>query len=271
MGLRPLAVDAWLEVDDRRAADLAEKRRLLTEVPDQVLAVVDDPDGAVLEASQELLDRVLAHLAAVPGAFGAGGAGDLAGGLHPIDAAGRSTQEDWCLHLPDPQGRWRLVAASVCFPTRWDLRTKIGRTIREIHEPVPLYEDQLADPMDAYFDRMRPEQGAWRLNWNLLDDPALHQPTRPAGGVPLTADRVAEQLWLRVERQTLVRLPVSGAIVFGIRIHLDPLGSLVGDAEGRARLARSLEALPPEVVEDKQLAEISAVVLDWLSTQDAIG
>ena len=54
-------------------------------------------------------------------------------------------------------------------------------------------------------------------------------------------------------------------------IHLDPLGSLVGDAEGRARLARSLEALPPEVVEDKQLAEISAVVLDWLSTQDAIG
>jgi hypothetical protein len=177
MGLRPLAVDAWLEVDDRRAADLAEKRRLLTEVPDQVLAVVDDPDGAVLEASQELLDRVLAHLAAVPGAFGAGGAGDLAGGLHPIDAAGRSTQEDWCLP-PRPQGRWRLVAASVCFPPRGTCGPRsVGRSGRSTSRCRCTRTARGPDGRVLRPDASR--AGAWRLNWNLLDDPALHQPTRP--------------------------------------------------------------------------------------------
>ena len=263
MGLRPLDPAGWIEVDDHYEADLAQKRALLRDHRDQVLAVVDDPDGAVRVASQELLDRVVAHLAD----HEPGRAPTVPADLHPVDAAGRLTQEDWCVHLPDEQGRWRLVAASVCFPTRWDLTTKIGRTLREIHEPVPLYEEQLADPMDAYFARMQPEQAVWRLNWNLLDDATLHQPShahRPSSPV---AERAGELLWLRVERQTLVRLPNSGAIVFGIRIHLDPLAALAADPVGLARLAASLDHLPQEVLEDKDLTEIAPAVQEWLAGQ----
>ena len=183
----------------------------------------------------------------------------FAAGLHPIDAAGRLTQEDWCVHLPDAEGAWRLVAASVCFPTRWDLTTKIGRTIRQIHAPVPLYEQQLADPMDAYFARMRPGPGVWRLNWNLLDDPTLHQPThaRPAAPPDASSSGCSRSGCASSVRRWS-SCPTSGAIVFGIRIHQDPLASIAGDAGAVARLRGALEQLPPEVLRDKGLVELGS-------------
>lgn len=265
MGLRSLDASDWIEVDDRRDRDLAEKRRLLATCPDQVLAVTEDADGMVRSSCQELLDALVSHLAARRPAL------DLTvpAGLHPIDAAGRLTQEDWCVHLPDAEGAWCLVAASVCFPTRWDLTTKIGRTIRQIHAPVPLYEQQLADPMDAYFARMRPGPGVWRLNWNLLTDPTLHQPTHARRAAQPDASSLGAQVWLRVERQTLVKLPESGAIVFGIRIHQDPLTSIAGDAGAVARLRGALEQLPPEVLRDKGLVELAPAILTWLDAPPA--
>lgn len=267
MGLRALEPSRWLEVDHHHASDVDQKRSLLERHPEQVLAVVDDPDGAVAVASQELLDRLVAHLAAHHPELDR----TVDPGRHPVDAAGRLTQEDWCVHLPDDQGRWRLVAASVCFPTRWDLTTKIGRTIREIHAPVPLYDQQLADPMDAYFTRMRPEQAAWRLNWNVTDDPVLHQPDHGIASSPPAPNEVGGRVWLRVERQTLVKLPRTGAIVFGIRVHVDPLESLAHDSESMARLRAALAALPAEVLEDKQLVELRPTVDAWLAATLAAG
>jgi dimethylamine monooxygenase subunit A len=260
MGLRPMAPGAWLEPDDHRAADLARKDELLDRRRDDVVALAADPDGRGRDACFELVDE-LVRISGEPASPTA---------RHPIEAAARLTQEDWCVHLPDEQGRWRLVAACVCFPTRWVLGDKIGRTVREIHAPVPFYDEQLADPVDAFFDRLRPgvAHGVWRLNWNLLDDAALFQPGRVgdgASGPVVTARDAGEQVWLRVERQTLVRLATSGAVVFGIRVHVDPLGSLVGDAAALDRLDRSLRALPGPTWEDKRLSEYGGAVLDWIA------
>lgn len=253
MGLRPLDPAAWLEPDEHRDAELAEKRRLLARHRDRCTAVVDDPHGAVHSAASELLAEVRVHnealgLATTP----ATSTGTGAASAHPIELAGRCTQEDWCLHLRDGDGDWILAAASVCFPTRWDLRTKIGRSVGEIHAPVPSYDPQLAAPVDAFLDRLRPDRPVWRLNWNVLDDPRLHQPSHdppPAG----PADGHHLKWWLRVERQTLRQLPESGAIVFGIRVHVDPLDSLADEPDELRRLERALRRMPPEAVRAKGL------------------
>jgi hypothetical protein len=130
---------------------------------------------------------------------------------HPIIAAARLTQEDLCVLTRSDT--WRLEAACVCFPSRWDLASKIGTTMDEIHTPVPEYDVTLAPPVNAFFDRLESDRSFWRLNWTLLDDDTLHQSTvvrRPPSG-SLT------DWYFRVERQTLRRLPVTGAIVFTIR------------------------------------------------------
>jgi hypothetical protein len=262
MGLRPLAGVPWVEVDDHFAADLARKRELLSSARDDVVGLVQDPDGRVAVACEELVAALDAD-PSVPAPVGPDRADE-----HPVVRAGLRTQEDWCVHLPDAGGRWRLVAACVCFPTRWRLRSKIGRTVREIHAPVPYYDDQLADPVDRYFDRIRPgvDEGAWRLNWNLLDSPVLHQPFDPGTtpGREVTAATAGERIWFRVERQTLVRLPGSGAVVFGIRVHVDRLDSLAADAGALDRLARSVRAMPEETRRDKDLLERGDAVLAWI-------
>jgi hypothetical protein len=54
------------------------------------------------------------------------------------------------------------------------------------------------------------------LNWSLLEHPQLYQPeTLPAQPGLATP-------WLRLEWQTLRRLPQTGAIVFAIRTHQLP-------------------------------------------------
>ena len=52
---------------------------------------------------------------------------------------------------------------------------------------------------------------------------------------------------LRVERQTLRRLPRSGAIVFTIRVYLTPLEELVREPDVPGRLASAIRSWPEDV------------------------
>ena len=244
--------------------------------------MVDDPDGRVHGASVELRELLSTHLEErFPSRYREAptlptgglevveaGTVDFGDGHHPVEHAGLLTPTDWCVHLPDEEGRWRLVAASVCFPTRWVLASKLGRTVREIHAPVSAYDDPLADAVDRFMGRLRPERPMWRLNWNLVDRPDLFQPT--AGDPPdppITVGDAGERVFLRVERQTFVRLPASGAVVFGIEVHRDPLGALAGVEGAVERLAAALDALPEATVAEKGLGRMLAPVTGWLARQ----
>jgi hypothetical protein len=167
---------------------------------------------------------------------------DVRDGDHPIVAAARLVQEDLCVLVRSDV--WRLQAACVCFPSRWNLASKIGTTLDDIHSPVPTYDVELSRPTNAFFDRLKPERSFWRLNWTLIDSPALHQPTSarrsPHGNV---AD-----WFFRVERQTLRRLPASDTIVFTIRNYVASAKSLCDTHEEFAStLLLNLDTAPDDV------------------------
>lgn len=69
----------------------------------------------------------------------------------------------------------------------------------------------------------------WRANAFVYADPALFQPRTEAA---LRPEPREGPLWLRVERQCLVRLPETGAVAFTIHTHVVPFDSL--EAEDRA-------------------------------------
>lgn len=221
MGLRPLEDSAWLEVDERRDEELALKRRLLARSRSAVVATRPAGDAA----SAELLEEVRRWLGRYRGEDAFEETDE-----HPIVAASRLVQEDLCVLVRSDV--WRLEAACVCFPSRWDLSSKIGRTLDEIHAPVPSYDESLSAPTRSVFDRMRPDRSFWRLNWSLLDCPDLFQPTSarvvPRGDL--------DQWFFRVERQTLRRLARSGAIVFTIRTYVTSAARMCERVEGFAEL-----------------------------------
>lgn len=282
MGLRALKPAEWIEIDGRRVADLAEKRRLLADRPADVTAALPGSEVAAAEARARLAEALATHH---PTLF------RLEGGvLHdpegrawalddparaPLDMAGRWVQEDLCLMERQPQG-WVLTAASLCFPNRWRLADKLGRPMGAIHTPVPGYAARLEAPVDRFFDKLAADRGVWRLNWGVQADAALFQPTGhnagEAEGADVTPQTAPDRLVLRVERQTLVRLPASGAIVFGIRTHVHPLRAVIGgDAATAARLAAAVRALPPEMTAYKSMTGFRAALLTWLDATAAAG
>ncbi|WP_119166159.1 heme-dependent oxidative N-demethylase family protein [Algihabitans albus] len=273
MGLLALKPEAWIEIDRHYDSYLAEKQRLLAERSTEVFAAL--PEAAA--ASRELRDRLAAHLTRIfPERFRQEGRVltnlarnrrfDLDGKLHPLDLAGRLVQEDLCLMQAGPEG-YRLTAASLCFPTRWRLRDKLGHPMGRIHGPVPFYGEKLERPVDRFFERMKADKPVWRLNWSLTDDPALFQPTghsRPDVDLGITAENVGARVFFRVERQTLCRLPISGAICFGIRIHQNPLSDVEREPGLAARLAAALRQLPEEVLSYKSVTVFHAPLLSYL-------
>jgi hypothetical protein len=255
MGLRPLDLATWLEIDERYEEELAIKVALLSHSYDVVVAT--NPEGD--DASRELLEEVRGFLRTYhPGIVPL-----VPEGEHPIVEASRLVQEDLCVLVKSDT--WRLRAACVCFPSRWNLATKIGTTLDDIHSPVPLYDQVLARPTSAFFDRLTPERSFWRLNWTLLDSPVLHQPygarASPSGGL---AD-----WFFRVERQTLRQLPQTKAIVFTIRTYVASAASLrERDESFVPALLHALESAAPSVQTYKGWTGVAQQLRDALTTSE---
>jgi hypothetical protein len=277
MGLITVPQTEWFELDARYGDEMAERRRLLAEQHDDVFGVLPEAE----DACQEVLRRVVAHLTArYPAWFALDGdtlSNRLTGetwdvgspGCHPLELAGRLVQEDLCIIQVDDGGP-RFTAALLCFPSRWRLHEKLGRPLTAVHGPVPFYGERLAGPVDRFMAKVKPGHIASRLNWSVLDDAAMFQPTgkwRETANTAVTAENAGDRLFLRVERQTLMRLPETGAVLFGIRVHSYTLASAITQPSVAARLAEAVRALPEETRHYKSLRAYGPALLAWLDVR----
>jgi len=260
IGLKPLAVDDWVDVDDRLPAYLGEKARLWRERPDAVFAAEPDTGAAQREALELLAEHLPARFPEIyrraDGAMEIAGAApiDLAGTEPPLLIAARLVQDDLVLMRRGDAG-WRLAAASLCFPSSWQLADKFGRPIHEVHGPVPGFGGgtRNAELIARMFDNLRPDTLVIRWNWSLYGDDRLFHPEVAGPDERRFGDTDrAEHVFLRSERQTLRRLPKSGDIVFAIKIAVDPLETLEQHSRGREIAAALIAQL--EALSDEQLA-----------------
>ena len=217
IGLAVLRDDEWLQ-------------------PDPDLAVRNAAFDAHRESTQVLPQAVAAgiELAALMGVTGG------------IEGAARSAWEDMCLLTRRPgEAAYRLTGAAVAFPTDWRIADKLGRPMIALHTPIHGYAEQLGSPVDQFMAKLKPERIYGRCNWFVSPTPALRwlaEDLPQAQFAHVTPETAGETLFVRSERQTLRKLPESGAIVFTIGIYLAPLGTL--SRENVARMAESLATIP---------------------------
>lgn len=276
MGLRSLDLADWIEVDKLIPAQLAEKRRLLAARHQEVFAALPQAEPGSQETLELLVSHLLTHYPQIYEQTetdfinkATGEAWNLAHSkLHPLELAGRLVQEDLCLMGRDrATGEYRLTGACLCFPTRWRLSEKVGKSLDAIHGPIPGYAGHLATPVNRLFERLKTNKAVWRLNWSVLDDPALFQPgghsnTDYETGV--TSENAGDLLWLRMERQTLRRLPQSQDILFTIRVYNHPLSILADRPEQAANLALALKGLDEPMRVYKSMPPIIEAAVAWL-------
>ena len=178
---------------------------------------------------------------------------------------GQSLEPDLLFLSADHTGLFRLHGGALCFPTGWALRDKLGHTLEYIHGVVPGLNDALSSPINLFLSRLRPGAAFLRDNWGIAaSDELNHHPVR---GLPMpTAPIDLSRLWLRVEHQALIALPISRGIVFGIRISLHRLDDVVSDRSVASGLARALASMSEAMVAYKRLDAIRSSLIKQLTT-----
>lgn len=215
-GMAPLDPADWILVDEAFAAQMALRETLLAERPAEVMAL---EEGA-RPAARELVDEVLAALDARPDyavtqdtVIRPDGGKVALDAPHPMALLGRLVQQDFC--LMEKRGDVHVMTAAIlCFPASWTLAEKIGQPLVRIHAPVAEYDDMLARRVQRLFDGVRVGRPLWRANGLRYARPDLFAPMTEAEAARAAAPR--DGPYLRSERQSLWRLPCSGAVAFGI-------------------------------------------------------
>lgn len=219
-GVRPLTDGAWLRVDEAYAGQMSYRRQLLAERRADVFyqsAAGKKAAEEVLEIALERLPdmgfEVLSNHAICPD----GARIDLTRDA-PLAVLAQLVQEDICLLTKDGDEHM-LAAAALCFPANWTLAEKAGKPLTHIHIPVPEYDNDIAKRVQRLFDGVQVGRPLWRNNYLRYNTPDLFQP-RPADG-PARAEPDAEnQGYVRAERQCILRLPLTGAVVFSIHSYV---------------------------------------------------
>lgn len=277
MGLRALEPATWFERGDDFACQLERRRALLDGRHSEVFGALPESLPGQAETLGLVLEHLLQHF---PDAYADedGQVVNRATGERfshaafvdrPLELAGRLVQEDLCLMQKGEAG-YRLIAAVLCFPSRWRLSDKLGKPLDAIHEPVPGFDQRLAAPVGRFLARLDARHPVWRVNWSLVDTPELFLlPEHRARLCQLAPEDACERLWLRVERQTLRRLPATGDVLFTIRTHVERLGEVLDQPASAAALAARIREMPDAIARYKSIAPVRASLLAWLDRRAA--
>lgn len=245
IALRPIGVPDWFEGGEAPEATVARKTALLSRAPELVWAETAGSAAGQAEALA-LVEAWAGRAAATDGPS--------------LWRAGLLVADDLCL-MESVEGAWTLTALTLCAGSLFNAAEVIGRPLAELHAPVPGFAERLLGRVTRIFDRLPADAVLMRRNWSVLASGELHLPQAApvrALAADLRPEDGATALHVRVERQSLRRLPETGGLLFSIRIWLHPLAALEG--ERRGAFARAWREASPAFRAYKGLAALDDAV-----------
>ncbi|XXG95649.1 hypothetical protein Hte_001918 [Hypoxylon texense] len=235
MSLTKLETDWWIELESTYKTRIAQRKALYAEHGTSVLGWLP---GSEL-ACKELMEMVLQFVCArYPQYFSLSpdkarltnrilGVESVLAEKHPLLVLLDHIPEDFGIMLRHPEtGYYHLRAGLICSALGWNVGTKIGMKLHEIHEPIPDYREKMQFSMDRFFSKMPASKPIQRGSWGLeVDQPLYMPPGDPHGAYRSVQDPTLtrDRMHLRVDWQTLRRLPLSAAVVFNFKALFTPL------------------------------------------------
>ena len=277
MGLRHHRGGHWLGGPDPLGItglytrQMLEKNRLLDTRRQEVFALHKQAEAAAIEAATLIKDITAIPEIASQLPDKTADQPSRSADSHFLSAC-RLIPEDILLVVPDidigqNQTKWRLRGAVLAFPSHWQLTDKMGKTLAELHSPVPEFSERLSKPVNRFFDAMQPAHISWRQNWSMQTDDRLFAPDREAiHPKKLTSDQASKHIFIRIETQHFYKLPTSRAVIFAIRTSLAPLSFWHDNPAPIAELASQIDQLSEKIQEYKAIDTLRPALQDWLKT-----
>ena len=215
-GTRPISPDEWIICDDAFSQQMALRDKLIATKKDKVLAISDEAQEAAVELLKMTLDFCVSKLGYKKNVNKIIRPDKVSVEIdlnEPMTFLGRLVQNDFCI-LQKKDNEHVLTAAALCFPASWSLEEKFLKPLIDIHIPVKAYDGNIAKRVQRLFDGLQINRPVWRFNALYYEDPNLFQPR--SVNQPRRKPAPNKVKYFRSERQTIIKLPESGAIIFGI-------------------------------------------------------
>ncbi|KAF2763576.1 hypothetical protein EJ05DRAFT_433604 [Pseudovirgaria hyperparasitica] len=283
MSLMKMENNWWIELEHEYASKISQRQKLVAEHGKNVL---DYLPGSEL-ACKELMEMVLQFLCArYPHYFSLDvlnmtfhndilrTKADLRS-EHPLHVLLNHVPEDFAITLRDPEtGHYYFRAGVICSSLGWNVASKIGLRLDEIHQPIPDYKEKMQFSMDRYFARKPTDRPIQRGSWGLEVDTPLYMPPgdpheiyRDIQDPTITLSRCH----LRVDWQTLRRLPLSAGIVFNFKALFTPIEALRDEPRVPLLLLKVLEEGKESLMKYKNSWHVEHVVCpalrEWSAEQ----
>jgi hypothetical protein len=167
----------WIRMDCGYLARIQERQRLIQHEPKSVMCTSPFANPAIEELYSEIMIDYLPHR--YPTMFKTLGNtvhNVITGSTYPLSTSGLTpehmlellgvnVEDDFFFMCPDEiDGQFRLRGCIGCFPNGFLSPAHVGQSVREIHQPVPGYEERLGNGVDRYFQRMQPGKFVERMN-----------------------------------------------------------------------------------------------------------
>ena len=228
-GTRPISPDEWIICDDAFSQQMALRDELIETKRDKVLAISDQANEAAVELSKMALEFSIKSLGYQKSNDEVIRPDEVSIKIDlsdPMRFLGRLVQNDFCI-LQKVGEEHVLTAASLCFPASWSLEEKFLKPLIDIHIPVKEYNEEIAKRVQRLFDGLQVSRPVWRFNALYYEEPDLFQPR--SVNQPRKKPAPNQVNYFRSERQTLIKLPETRAIVFGIHTFVIKIQNLEKD------------------------------------------
>jgi hypothetical protein len=277
MDIVPLQRSDWFRVEETYDTAISERKSLLESVP-ELTYCTNNPHSLAAKEALTLGVRFLCERYSERFTLSEAGMRDSVfqrdyainpRSNHSLQALGGVVEEDLLLLEMDPREVYRVTSICACFPSHWSIHQKLGQSLAEIHESVPNLNENLRSKIDSMMKNLPPERPVTRINMLVNFDPRWSQfpalvKERPYPVSPLEYSSIGDQLYLRNERETIVKLPMTLGVLFTIKTYQIPFSKLPGWA--CSKLADFHEGFDP-VYRDryrKLSQEEGVMVVEWL-------
>jgi hypothetical protein len=266
------------------ASNMREKRERLAAFTQQYYRTLPSS----LPAQHELHERVTAHLlddhpkrfTRVNSAIKSLDTGieyDLGDRAEPLLQLSNMIEEDFML-IEEVDGHPRITAASNVYSTSGRLVASVGRAIDWAHALVPGLTEALGRRIDRVISSIHAANPCERFNWQITPMPSIFFPRddpHAANAAAMhgiheklrsTPERAGDLLWMRVERQTLSRLPETRAVAFSLHTYSDSLSAIRSDPASLGALLALLRAYSSERLKYSEMNIIREPIVAWLES-----
>lgn len=288
MGIRSMDLNDWIQLDNEWPKYHDLKRKRFQEKGNELYGTLPEAYNASMELLKELVNYLPNRYPSLFKVDGGGGNNNnIIKNLYtgeewnfikpeqdPIFIIANLLQDDIAIMIEQSDGQYYLKSGAIALAGFWRFKDKLNLPLSEIHTTgdVPKYNLNLKKSMEKFFQKLIPESPVVRNNYFIQIDDCLDwsssigdESNEKIGWYTAKNAININQIYYRSERQSVRRLPISGAIIFTIRTYFVPLIEICKEPYIPLRLLNGINSWTDDVKEYRGYDRFKDVVLPYLN------